>query len=322
MFNISDSLPTRYNSAMNVVVPPDMQTVLPRLLAGGPENLRLSRGAALTLAAVSVTASIVQQTVGDSSLGLSPPGLVAACAAMITAGLAARWLGTPIGLAAGVAELAALHIFRLPLGGRIDGLLCLLAALAMGAFALANVCGGRPTSTLRSLPGAFYAAVGLTLLYFGWREAAALLIACCAYLVLNQDGRAFHFLIRPLGLGIFAACAGLAILLPGYLTNPHPQALPGWHSLKTVALETLPWAPLCAVAIAMGCWRGHYATAFWQFVVCWSAVPLLSAVLGSMGGPPALAIASPPLSILAAAGLWEIVAWHRKRNRRSATADC
>ena len=79
----------------------------------------------------------------------------------------------------------------------------------------------------------------------------------------------------------------------------------------TVALGMLPWSPLCGLAVVVGCWRGHYATAFWQFIACWSLWPLVLAAAGTLSDRSALAITGTPLCILAAAGLDEAILWRR-----------
>ncbi len=305
--------------------PYDADPVMPRLLAGGPDSLRLPRGAAIVLAALAVVVSFIEPAVGADPFGMWPFDLrtaaFAACAAIITAALAARWLGAAIGFAAGVVQLSTLYALGLSLGGGwVDWFLCLLATIAMGIFARANVCGRMPTLASSHVSTVFYAAVGLMLVQFGGWEAAGILIACITYLLLNQDGRGFRFLAQLLGLGILALFIGLTILVAQFPAEACPKAQGGWQSLAGVAVGMLPWTPFGAMAVVIGCWRGHYATGFWQFVACWWFVPLLLMAGDLIGARAALAITSPALAIFAAAGLWEVLAWWRKKNRRPSTA--
>ena len=133
----------------------------------------------------------------------------------------------------------------------------------------------------------------------GWVEFAAVPLACLIYLLLSQDGRAFRFLIHPLGLGVAAVFAlGSAwlqhSLLPATVadmveflgtaspaTRPAPAA--GW--LATLAVGMFPWWPFCLVAAVAGFRRGDYATAFWRFVACWSLLPMVLAAPGLLDQP-------------------------------------
>jgi hypothetical protein len=131
------------------------------------------------------------------------------------------------------------------------------------------------------------------------------------YVLLNQDGRAFHFLIHPLGLvtaTILAACAvGLR-----YATAPWPVvASVGWRWLAVLAVGMLPWWPLSLLAAVAGCRRGDYAASFWRLAACWALSPLVLAAVGLLDGPSTLAACCGAVSIFSAAGLRELLCWWR-----------
>lgn len=308
----------------------DPPPTFPQLLAGDPEQLRLSPASIAWLigcgAAIEITIHFLTPHT-QGWLAESPWPVAAVAIVVLTAAVAARWLGRFVGTVAGLLQLTSLYALGFfPKSLSFDPLIAGLSTVAMVAFAAANVPGRLPSDVhRRTMSLLFYGGAAPLLLLGCWSEFESILLACLSYLLLNQDGRAFRFLIRPLGLGVLAIFLGLTI----WLHRSAPQVAEmfeqcsrsptatGWRPLAVAAVGMLPWTPLCAVAVLVGCRRGHYATAFWQFVACWSLAPLVLAALGVMGDRTALAIISPPLAILAAAGLNETVVWSRKRRLRA-----
>ena len=290
-----------------------------RFLTGGPEQLRLSHASMTLLAGYAMAVIVLREAFGPGP-GLGHVGawqfrLLGAggdvFVPLVTALVAARWLGSRLGVAAGVIQLTGLHVLGLPIDALwSDPWIGAMMAVAMAAFAWANVSGRLPPASGAGFPAAFYLSASLILMFRGWGEFASIPLACLAHLLLNQDGRAFRFLIHPIGLGVLAIFAGCTIWLH-WPTTPQMVSFERCP-FATAAVGMLPWSPLCAVAVVVGCWRGHYATAFWQFVVCWSLSPLLLATVGALSDRSALAMTSAPLSILAAAGLDEAVLWWRR----------
>jgi hypothetical protein len=298
----------------------DSTPAFPRFLAGGPDQLRLSQSSLTLLLGCAVAVTALLEAAGLGHVGAWPVRLLGAggdvVAAVMTAAIAARWLGNRLAVAAGVIQLTALWVLGLPLAALwSDHWIVALTAVVMAAFAWANVSGRLPLAGNVPCAAAFYLGAGSMLIFCGWGELAAILFACLVYLLLNQDGRAFHFVSHPLGLGALAVLTGCTIWLDW--SNPPPLVPAGWRPLAAAAVAMLPWLPLGAAAVAVGCWRGHYATPFWQLVACWLLSPLAFAALGLLNERLTLAMTSAPLSILAAAGLDDTVAWCRAIARRS-----
>jgi hypothetical protein len=233
--------------------------------------------------------------------------------------LATRWLGRPLGLAAGLLQLTSLFAFGFSAEPKLVGaIITLLITAAMGIFARATVPGRLPVDARLRMQGLFYGcAAGLLFVRRGWGELACILLACLIYLPLNQDGRGFRFLMHPLGLGVAAALAACAhglqhSMLP---SAAWPTPATEWPWPATLAVGMLPWWPFCVVAVVAGCRRGDYVSAFWRFVACWSLAPLALATLGLLSNHSLLAMTCGPISIISAAGLYESIRWWRAMRR-------
>ena len=122
-------------------------------------------------------------------------------AAILTAAIAARWLGNRLALAAGIIQPTGLHVLGLPLYALwSDPWIGLLTAVVMAAFGWGNVPGRLPPVNRSILSVTFSFGAGLLLIFCGWAAPAGILLACLVYVLLNQDRRAFYFQIHPLGL--------------------------------------------------------------------------------------------------------------------------
>jgi hypothetical protein len=301
--------------------PHDPRPTLPRFLTGGPEVLRLSPASVALLGGYGLALqAAIHGILGSDAQNQWPVecglALMIVIGALLTAGVAARWLGGPLATAAGLLQLTGLYALGLPVELPPAGpMLTVLVTGAMGLFAVANV-PGRLRFSARLPPSVLFycCSAGPLLLRCDWAETAGVLLACLAYLLINQDGRALGFLLHPLGLGVLGIVSACALWLD--LPMAPPSHATGWHSPFTVALGMLPWTPLCITAIVAGFWRGHYATAFWQFVACWVISPLVLAALGLLSDCSAIAMTCAPLSILAATGFYDLIHWLQGRTAR------
>ncbi len=322
-FGFTVTPPNGYNRAMIDSASQETPPLFPRFLAGGPAQLRLGPASVAVLlgggaAAQAATGILGRQPQGGWLIwGESAEGTI--LGALLTAMLAARWLGRPVGLAAGLLQLTCLYCLGLvaPLGP-LDSLVTVLVAAALGIFALANVPGRLAVDERLRMPVIFYAAAaGLLCLGHGVGLFAEVLLPCLVYVLLNQDGRAFRFLIHPLGLGVAAILAACAIQL-GCATTTGPAAAVGWGWPVALAVGMLPWWPLSLMAVAAGCRRGDYATSFWRLAACGALSPMVLAAAGLLDGRSALAASCGPVSIFSAAGLHEAIRWWRAKMRASA----
>jgi len=235
-----------------------------------------------------------------------------ACGLLLLA-IASRWLGNRLGTLAALAWFGSAAV----LGGHLDGWTAAASCLAMSLVALAEVPGRLPTIRHRAVPWAFYAVLGASFVLLGMGPAAATLAACAAFLLLSQNIRSARFLFNPLGLAILAtAIAGRWLVVDSAGGNPAASLAEGglafaWGLQATTAPprpvlaagSVLIWLPFVLMAVATGLRQGYYAFPFWRLVACWILVPGGLAALGTMNFGSLLAVAVPPLCILAAAGL-------------------
>ena len=300
---------------MNASPPRNFPPNFPRFLSGGPETLRLSRNAAIGLVLYGLVLSAVMDLIlrdRGAFHGVSQNILATLC----TATIAARWLGRRLAVTAALFQLTSFYAFGWPVVLEFRGAVsATLFTAAMGAFAWANVPGRLPRNTQWRPSLLFFACgAGLLGLFFGWGEIAGIFLACFAYLLMNQDGRAFRFLAHPLGLVLWAIAFGVAgWRWPSGVCVADVKCLvkclAGWHAPAAAAGGMLPWTLLAIIAVVVGFRQGHYATPFWQFVGCWLIVPILLATFGILQGHSVMAIAASPISMLAAVGLEALFNW-------------
>ncbi len=261
--------------------------------------------------------------------GLLLEAALAVAAALTVAGLAARWLADRVGALAGVVLAGCLYDLwgRPGLGERLAQLAVLAA---MSAFALANVPGRLPPHGDRRLRLAFFGCAGVGLWLAGPAATLAVGAACVLYLLVSSDGRGGRFLVDPLGLLVLGCCVGIwaagragwfgPVVPPEAATPLIAQRGPStpWARLPQGAVwlgwATLPFSPLIVGAVVIGVRDGHHASLFWRLVACWTAVPVVLAVVLPSGANHALSWALPPLAIIGGAGLQG--GWVRLRCRR------
>jgi len=303
--------------------------VYKRFLTGGPESLRLSPKAVALVAGCGAALLAIRlagwMTCSTSGLGGQLTAAVAAIVtALLVAGLAGRWLGNQLGLLAGLVQLSGLHV----LGGfaaAAEAISGAAVASAMGAFALANVPGRLPPGRKPWVAWAFYAGSGVSLLAAGPIGPATILAGCLLFLLANQDARGLRFFASPTAAGLFVlvvlawllgeAPAGPTAWQGDWLRLSSRSASPlAWRVFLEPALLILPWTPLVVLAVVVGFRGGHYATPIWRFLGCWV---LGSIGVGLLGDVPYTAATLPPLAIIGAAGLWQSLAWCRRRPQRT-----
>lgn len=318
----------------------DCCLAIPRLLAGGPESLRIAPRHAMAVAAAAGACTGLTKLAGWWLTGAAPGPLaallvemaLALAAALAVAGLAARWLGARVGMLAGV----VLGGFLYPLWGcpALDQRMAQLAVLAaMSAFALANVPGRLPPLRSRRLPLAFFGCAAGGLWLAGPVAPLTIGAACVLYLLISSDGRGGRFMVDPLGLLVLGCCATIwvagragwldPVVPPDVLapliaqTRPHTSWARLVQSVGYLGWATLPFSPLIVVAVLIGLRDGHHATLFWRLVACWTAAPPALAVV--LPGEPSgvLSWALPPLAIVGGAGLRGCAVRLRRRRFRS-----
>jgi hypothetical protein len=300
-----------------------------RLLAGGDEPLRLSLPAtAVVLVAGLVLPGIARAAAIPAGAGGLAPWWPSAAAATLTAWLvaelAARWLGSRLGGAAGLALLTSIHVLLPNRAVAAELLFCAAVSAAMGAFALANVPGRLPLADHRRTRWGFYAAAGGSFVLAGPAGPAFILAGCLLFLILCADNRGLRFFACPVGIAVFAllAAARLAMLRdlgdtwmasPGVTGEALGPRIPLSEVLWWLGVAGLPWTPLVAATVAVGLHQGHYATPIWRFFGCWALGPLALAALGGLRDHAQLSPLLPPLAVMAAAGLGGLSICCRRR---------
>ena len=331
-FGFTVTPPNGYNRAMIDSAPQGSPPLFPQFLTGGPQQFRLAPASAALLIGCAVLTqggiAILHPQSQGAWLIRGEAATATTLGALLTAMLAARWLGRSVGVAVGLLQVTCLYSLGLADQPRpFDSFVTVLVTAAMGLFARANVPGRLAVDGRRRIQVFFCIAAALLFVSRAFGEFAGVLLICLTYVLLNQDGRAFRFLIHPLGLGV-AAILAAGVLWLQHATTPYivgnvidpPVSEPAaaWQWPLTLAVGLLPWWPLSLVAVGVGCRRGDYAASFWRLAACWAIVPMVLAVAGLLDDGSVLAASCGPVSIFSAAGLWETVRWSRAKLHRRA----
>ena len=292
-----------------------------RRFLGGVQSLRLSLSAVTTIVALGVLTALLSALLADSR----PPwevaggGFATLIAALSTATIAARWLGSRIGLFSGCLYLISGQIL-LGTATTSDRWFAAMGTTAVAAFAAASIAGRMPLVSGRLPAIIFYALLSAILFSIGPAPAVSVAVVCVLVQVSVQSGRGMRFFAAPLGIVVLAATTLAAWLVPG----------PGWSSAENAAwpfstatwsqhvsefihllavrmpFDMLPWSPLVLVAIIVGICQGHYSTPFGRFLTLWLLAPLGMVLADLIGCHAAAVMVFPPLSILGGIGLAEI----------------
>lgn len=296
-------------------------------LAGGLDSLRLPWSAGLLILGLSLVArySCLPRHSDLADWAGLP---VTAVGALLVAVFATRWLGSRQGLLVGIIMATSLWACGGPGPTAADRLGSIAVWAAMATFAVANVPGRVTPDDRHRASALFWIALGVTILLAGATGTCFVLAACGLYLLASQDSKGLRFLLNPWGLAfiavVVAGCLG-AVSLGGLSASP---ALAGcaW-ALSSAATEpaslmalarallvaALPWAPLGLLAALVGIREGYYFTAFWRLLVCWAVGPAVLLAAGLYRQTPHLTVLLPPLAILSAIGLDNVLCWLRRR---------
>ena len=259
-----------------------------------------------------------------------PSVAAATLTAWLVAAIAARWLGSRLGVLAGLiqltVQLTGIHVL-LPTGEvAAEMLLCAAVSAAMGAFALANVPGRLPLVDQRWTSWAFYAAAGVSFILAGPIGPAFIVTGCLLFLFLSADSRGARFFASPVGIAVFVLMVAVRLAQPdvaqgawavpaGIAGGPLGPRISPPEVLGWLAVAGLPWTPLVVVTVALGLRQGYYATPIWRFFGCWALGPLVLAAVGGFRNQSQLCPLLPPLAVIGAAGLWGLIVWCRLRWR-------
>src|SRR5690606_9864319 len=198
--------------------------------------------------------------------------------ALLTALLAARWLGNRVGVAAGSLQLASFCMLRPLTAAEADAWFVVATCGCLCIFALAHVDSPRGRPTPRWLIAAFY--VGASLAFFVKGPIGLVLIfsVCLLFLTVNQDLRAARFFASPWAIVLLVIClanpTGAA-----WTTSMSIGERPGFDPAYATVLM-LPW--LAAWFVIQAVRQGLFTQPLWRFVGGWVAAGL--AVLGITGG--------------------------------------
>lgn len=300
-----------------------------RLLAGGPGALRLSpvvltamAGGGTCLLGVS---AVVLRADGLGAGGILGPAVIgsiviAAGTAVLVSALSARWFGARLGVLAGVVQFTSLYMLRAGRCAPGELLFGAATAAALGVFAVANVPGKLPIIERRWTRCVFAAAAGISFMVGGAAGPVLVLAGCLSYMAISGDLRSRWFFFDPVAIAILVVLVLLGLALPvGWgaaraLAFDSASASPSPREVfSAVLVGSLPWTPLIVLAVAIGIRQGHYATPIWRFLACWAFGPMLLIATGFFRDAAYLGVLLPPLAVMGAAGLAEVVSWCSRR---------
>jgi 4-amino-4-deoxy-L-arabinose transferase-like glycosyltransferase len=260
-----------------------------------------------------------------------PAVFAAVTAAIIVAGLTARWFGRTCGFVAGMIQLTCVYVFTQARLGESDMLLTAATSAAMGGWALAHVESPRGRWVSPRAAWLFYAMLLTVFFIKGLVGPVLILAGCLSFAVLQRDARQIRFLFNPVGLLIFLVPI-VCWFTAAY--RQHPDILdnmilhhfgrfsgklgrhePWFGYWYLIPLVTLPWFPFAVLALARGWKLGWSDDVRWRFLVCWfvPGIAILSCSTFKARHYPMPLL--PPIAILAAQGLLDYM------SRRSKTAN-
>ena len=296
-----------------------------RFCAGGAEPLELSRGGILvllgtaTLIAVASAGNAVWIGAGLSSVKTVLALPLDFLASVALGAMAGRWLGSRIATLAGLTYLVLHGMVSFGVASLTDSTSALTVAVAIGLFARANVLGRLSVDEQRWLRTAFFAVIGIGFLLTGPVVLWVVFAGCSLYLLSNQDRAGLPFLTSPAGLAglTVLGLARMAVVGAewGWLPGEHfhwPAAMIEW------ARGPHLWKPLLAAGVAStalawsvnrGLRHAYLAIPIWRLTACWLTAGLLSGMAGHV-------VVLAPLSLVAAAGLDELISVLYRMGRR------
>ncbi len=295
-----------------------------RLLAGGAVPLQLGPLQGATVLGCGLVASLVGMRWSSAVLDWSWFGVLAwtignALTGLALAAVAAHWLGSRVGMMAGLAHVTSLYTLMPDRQSCAGSLASLAATVAVGAFASAQVPGRFPPADRPIGFGIFCGAVAAAVFVGGLAGPACIFAICLGYLALFQDGPGLRFFTarrRPVivALSIAAACLATSLLgVPGAhglwdaaalkapAATPDPAGIA--DGVLWAGVRLLPWAPWALLALGAGLRQGHYAAPFGRLLIAWLLGPWTLWAAGAMPARLAFAVFAPAVAMTAAIGL-------------------
>ncbi len=172
-----------------------------RFLGGGTDVLRLSTSEVALIAGLGVLTALLSTVLVNSrpAWEVVSGGSAATIAALSTAAIAARWLGSRIGLFSGCLYLISGQTI-LATASPSDRWLAAMATTAVAAFAVASIAGRLPLVTGQWLARVFYALTAAILFCNGPAPAVAIVVICVLIVATVQNGRGMQFFADPPGV--------------------------------------------------------------------------------------------------------------------------
>jgi 4-amino-4-deoxy-L-arabinose transferase-like glycosyltransferase len=257
-----------------------------------------------------------------------PSVLAAIFTALITAGLATRWFGRHIGVAAGLMLLTSYFVLQLARLAECDMLLTAVVCGAMACFAVANVDSPRGRVEANWPKWLFYGCASLAYLIKGFIGPLFIFAGCGLYALLQRDRRVWRFLLHVPGILLFLA-SSIGWLYAAYLNHPQIVGDQVWHHFNrfrgdlggeqpplfyayAVLLIMLPWTPLVMASVIAGLSRRAWRNPFWRFAGCWFAPGMAVLILSACQSKHYAAPLMPPLVVAGAIGLLAYFDWRQR----------
>lgn len=262
-----------------------------------------------------------------------PSVLAALVAALITAGLAARWFGRRVGVATGLMFLTSYFVLQLARLAECDMLLTAAVCGAMGCFALANVDSPHGRVAARWPNWLFYLCAAAAYMIKGFIGPLFIFSACGLYALLHRERRIWRFLLHVPGILLFLV-SSVGWMFAAYLVCPQIVGDQIWHHFNrfrgdlggeqppffyayAVLLILLPWTPLVVASVIAGLRKRAWQAPFWRLAGCWFAPGMAVLILSACQSKHYAAPLMPPLVIAGAIGLLAYFEWRQRSGRVS-----
>lgn len=206
-------------------------------------------------------------------------------AALLTAMLAARWMGSTVGMLAGLIQLSSYWVLKQANLSEADMPLAAAVTAAFTFFALGNVEHPLGTIDRPWVRRAFMLATGIAFLLKGPIALVFIFAGTVLYILLRRQWSAWRFFADPIGLAILII---LLVALPAAVLITDPSALKTWHQEVTgyateetfgrisfwiyfhdIPLVLLPWFGLLVVAAVETIRHRLYRLPLTIFLLCW-----------------------------------------------------
>ncbi len=266
----------------------------------------------------------------DAAWAVRLPSIISAVLGIVIIGqLAARWLGSTVGLIAAAMQLTTVWLQTQANLAEADIHIVAAVSAAFALFAIANVEHPRGVINTRLVRIGFMASLGLVFLLKGPAPMLFILAGCLAYVAVRRDWKQLRFFADPLAIAVLvvmlvawpiAALVSDPAIWQAWIRELTGQARgsPGDSKrfllyVGNIPLSLFPWVILL-IPLAVRAWQRRTSIRtslrpFEWFLLAWCVPGMLALQIATYKSTHYAYPLLPPCSIAMAAGLVLWIRW-------------